>query len=530
MIDIYCGDCGASGSVGKVTAGLRCRCGSTNLGLDGVDNVKTAVFSDEHVTRYVDWAKQRKYDPDEVETLQRYEREPGIGRAHTNYLADQLYIGGGDQDWRRSAVKSYQNQVEKIPCPNCGSEDAEAQHWEQVVNGHSRHMVTRSCPDCGDAVTTRVAAGGTGWVGPDPRRLDGWSEYQGPVPQTAYREPPVADSQVCPVCKGTGYDVIDKTQCRECGGTGYITHPTQGQDYNMPPTLDPGRALPEGGAHLVTGSLSSTDIYRMADGDRHTVGDHEISYRAEQAMGDNGLPARGYTVGGYLVEHPESGKYRYFPHSPYKPDSWAGLAKSYAADQAIDYLNREQRQRRQGGLTATALAKLAGRPSTDPLGSVEEHLLATSPDYRRPTAPAGSFNPDDARTFYPKADVRSPHLKTWTPAQAPTGPYVMNEASCPNCGTRPTELRKDKNEDAWWYCPHCQSSLANIDRNPQINPYAPPEGFEPDRSMKTSGFLRRNQKTGRLLKMLAAIHERNELDAPEALALARTSLQRYREH
>jgi hypothetical protein len=62
------------------------------------------AFGDEHVTRYVDWAQQRKYDPDEVGTLQRYEREPGVGRAHTDHIADQLYIGGGGQDWRRQAA------------------------------------------------------------------------------------------------------------------------------------------------------------------------------------------------------------------------------------------------------------------------------------------------------------------------------------------------------------------------------------------------------------------------------------------
>jgi hypothetical protein len=40
---IFCGDCQASGSVPVVTASLRCRCGSDNLGLDGVDPKPSVV-------------------------------------------------------------------------------------------------------------------------------------------------------------------------------------------------------------------------------------------------------------------------------------------------------------------------------------------------------------------------------------------------------------------------------------------------------------------------------------------------------
>lgn len=62
-----------------------------------------AGFSDHHVTRYVNWARSKGHDPDEVDTLKKYEKEPNVGRAHTNFIADQLYIGGGDQDWRKNA-------------------------------------------------------------------------------------------------------------------------------------------------------------------------------------------------------------------------------------------------------------------------------------------------------------------------------------------------------------------------------------------------------------------------------------------
>lgn len=85
---------------------------------------KIAAFDDNHVTRYVNWAKENGHDPDEVSTLKRYEKEPGIGRSHTNYLADQLYIGGGDIDWRRSASKTAGNEMVHCTNPNCTKE-----HW-----------------------------------------------------------------------------------------------------------------------------------------------------------------------------------------------------------------------------------------------------------------------------------------------------------------------------------------------------------------------------------------------------------------
>lgn len=181
-----------------------------------------------------------------------------------------------------------------------------------------------------------------------------------------------------------------------------------------------------------------------------------------------------------------------------------------------------------GGLTTEAQAKVGGRISTSPYGSPESHIRATSPDYRSPGARTMPFDPDEQKTYYPKADERSPNLRDWTPAQPPTGPYQMDLATCPSCGHAPTVLSKDKNEDAWWACPRC-GPLANIDQRPEINPYSPPQGFEPDRSMKTGGFLSRNRKTGRLLNVLAVIHERNELDAAEAVDLARKTVLRYGE-
>lgn len=169
-----------------------------------------------------------------------------------------------------------------------------------------------------------------------------------------------------------------------------------------------------------------------------------------------------------------------------------------------------------GGLTREAHARIAGRPSTDPFGSPEEHVRHSTPNYPG----------NDPSTF----TERSPNLKTREDRNydAPTGPYQMDQANCPNCGHSPTQLVKDKDEDAWWHCPNC-GPLANIDANPEINPYGPPQGFSPDRNMRTGGFLRRNRKTGRMLSMLAMIHERNELDCQEAVELARKTMIAYRE-
>ena len=44
-IAIFCCSCGSSGTVAKVTAGLQCRCGSTDLGLDGVDPKPSHVLA-----------------------------------------------------------------------------------------------------------------------------------------------------------------------------------------------------------------------------------------------------------------------------------------------------------------------------------------------------------------------------------------------------------------------------------------------------------------------------------------------------
>jgi hypothetical protein len=166
-------------------------------------------------------------------------------------------------------------------------------------------------------------------------------------------------------------------------------------------------------------------------------------------------------------------------------------------------------------------------------GSPEDVIRRSTPGFTAPP-PTGEFNPNDAATFYPKSPHRSPAVQVREERNydAPTGrPYLMDEAYCPNCGHAPTELAKDRNEDAWWRCPNC-GPLANIDAHPEVNPYEPSQDFRPDRSMKTGSLFRRkaNKRGGlRVLALLDSIHGANDVSAAEALTLARKTLITYGE-
>jgi hypothetical protein len=80
------------------------------------------------------------------------------------------------------------------------------------------------------------------------------------------------------------------------------------------------------------------DLAGMQHGEeRHLqtdAGDYHVRYESEQAMGDNGYPARGYTIGYYHVTGP-SGT-RSFRHSPHGPTLEG--AKPYAAKQAAEHI------------------------------------------------------------------------------------------------------------------------------------------------------------------------------------------------
>lgn len=69
-----------------------------------------------------------------------------------------------------------------------------------------------------------------------------------------------------------------------------------------------------------------------------------VSYHAEQATGDDGRPAPGYTVGLYWVREPifgARGRSESFRHSPQGPT--LSMAKTYAAGQAAAFITKLMR-------------------------------------------------------------------------------------------------------------------------------------------------------------------------------------------
>lgn len=68
----------------------------------GAGERKTAgTFNDSHTENYRRWAEHEGRQAEHVKTLKAYEKQPGIGRAHADFLADQLYVGGGESNWRQ---------------------------------------------------------------------------------------------------------------------------------------------------------------------------------------------------------------------------------------------------------------------------------------------------------------------------------------------------------------------------------------------------------------------------------------------
>lgn len=181
--------------------------------------------------------------------------------------------------------------------------------------------------------------------------------------------------------------------------------------------------------------------------------------------------------------------------------------------------------------------RAAGRRSQDPLGSPEEHIRATTPGYTNqgPRGPrnSGDFAWGNTDTHYPSADSRSPAMAYWEPRNyaASGDPLQMHGTSCPTCGQGPLSLQKDHAEDAWMTCPKC-GALANIDGNPEIDPYNLPQGFAPHRGFKAARkkLFGSSRKTGRLIAAVTTIARTNPgLTHREVLELARTSLRKFPE-
>jgi hypothetical protein len=62
-----------------------------------------------HVERYMDWAASQGHDPDELHTLKKYERVPGVGRATTDKIADEYH--GEGPEWREKERGLYGPQM-----------------------------------------------------------------------------------------------------------------------------------------------------------------------------------------------------------------------------------------------------------------------------------------------------------------------------------------------------------------------------------------------------------------------------------
>lgn len=464
-ITIFCGDCGAHGAVNRVTAALQCACGSTNLGLDGVDAKPSHVVAERR--------KANRWN----------NTDPEGGTAE-----DQSPRGGGtpakrgDDPLSEEQGAKIDEHVKRNLAPRGPHRESAAKGPENYSEGTSPccnaqgHRPDKSgdffCMDCGkgfkdksQAEQRKQGAGGTGWGKPMPSPTRGWSDYAGPTPANYPRSAPVNDSQRCPACNGTGYDMIDKTVCRECNGVGTINAPTsRPSDYLHPEQQDAHQGPPAGGARWQGKGASIMP----------------------PQFGTTSAP----TFSGYLTP-------------TYTTGSSATI--TYPA-------------------TYTA-----GRPSVaDPYGP-EYQNVHTAPGYGKTRVPPQQFDADKPGSYYPSFPNRSPATRTREDRSYPHGeqPYQMDEAVCPNCHHSPLELRKDKSESAWAFCPNC-GPLANVDKNPSIDPYHFPEGFTPDRGMKTSSLFR-TRKTGKLMQMLAVIHENNDVHPAEAVSLARKTLAAYGE-
>lgn len=191
---------------------------------------------------------------------------------------------------------------------------------------------------------------------------------------------------------------------------------------------------------------------------------------------------------------------------------------------------------RHPGQTSTPFVgrrKKGGRSANDR----DPSSMPSPMDILRQTTPGfgerGQAGPDSSG-MYPQADSYSPMVQAREPkdysdeALAKAGPYVMHGASCPNCGGAPTHLVKDSKDDAWWHCPNC-GPLANIDKNPEINPYDEHDEFAPQSGFKSKAN-RGASKTGRALAMIAKVHTTNPgLRQREVVGLVLRALKRYPE-
>lgn len=406
---IQCFSCGATGSVSRVTAGLQCKCGSTDIDL--YDDAKTAASQQGHHT----WLTQGQW-PEE-------DPEYDDGEVHLPDHLQHTY----DTGYNRG--RAGQSPMHGFQSEHQDAHDLGFEHGQRDRGYDQRRQAA-------------AHGRGEGWDTPRSDPTSNWNEYAGPTPKSnpnITRKNDADESHVCQICHGTGKTSIggggyDESTCRNCHGTGRVVYSTE----NDRPSLD---------AHMPGGNNSPG-----------SAGSHgHFSSRAKVTMPD--------------------GTTYFLP-----------------------------------------LAVNAGRTSTDPMGSAEDYIRSSTPGY----------GDDTGKEWRPSKYVKVRPEKEYSHGDEPI--IQLNQANCPNCGHRPTQLLKDHKDQAWWHCPSC-GPLANVDKNPHVNPFSPPEDFTPDRGFKSrSGlFNRKSEKDGKIFAITASILNNNALSVEEALTLAREALIRFPE-
>lgn len=110
----------------------------------------------QHIEQFLDWSKRHGRDPDALATLHSYQKEPGVGRASADYIADQYHLEGPEWHERaREGVRRTGATDGRIVghCDNCSS--PVRWHGGKGEEGHLEHLHNSSakCTGGGNAKT-----------------------------------------------------------------------------------------------------------------------------------------------------------------------------------------------------------------------------------------------------------------------------------------------------------------------------------------------------------------------------------------
>lgn len=239
-IPVKCYGCGATGEVLRVTAGLQCRCGSTDIDL------------------YDEMPKTAEWD----------------GGLSTEKSPEARYMS---EHGAKPTLSSWYNQG--WAHGHQGLPVSEGRYTNgDYLRGHDAGTVA--------ARQRQAASPGTGWNKPHPDPRANWDEYAGPTPGYSPRmleQNDHGDTHVCPACNGTGHDSrasgggYDETSCRYCHGTGRVAYPTEGdipaQDAHTPvgPPLGAGNH-----GHYTSSMIYPTGTFTSSN--LGTPGNYTITY------------------------------------------------------------------------------------------------------------------------------------------------------------------------------------------------------------------------------------------------------------